>query len=478
VKRVSRLLSFGRKTHSLCHMRRLVIGLLMGLIVACSAGGANAHELQPAATPKRTAFVPHIGLLVPQPGHISIEAFSVRVRGKHLAMLPKRLKFRFVRSNLSRGVNVLVVGKRVLRRRYLDYNLLIIVHRARTRTLSSQSTAPATSSRVADDTPPVQVNIATIRISEYDYKKISTWKDFLDLPWLLEAFGVHAKVGHIWSYDCHRCHSGIKKIIKNTHAYITYYFQVHGTGLVNADEESPAQLNTFLAQLQKAAPLQDWGQTGPPLSETAQLLLDSNWYDDGHAFGWKAKVTPAQVESTLKLAGVGGESELQAIIQQIESNVEPPSVSPPPPPPPAPPPPPPPVQLYRYSFSGDMKASWQGPLSYGSRDSVTLDVLSGSVCGDPLTKNWAISENLTEGTSSLPLNVTANFAAANPYLTYVYQAKDNSGTVTGEVDLKLLFSPGTYAQMTLQGTKSGDIIGPTISPSSVPVVVTPVSSCP
>jgi hypothetical protein len=136
------------------------------------------------------------------------------------------------------------------------------------------------------------------------------------------------------------------------------------------------------------------------------------------------------------------------------------------------------VQLYRYSFSGDMKASWQGPLTYGSRDSVTLDVLSGSVCGDPLTKSWAISENLTEGSSSLPLNVTANFAAANPYLTYVYQAKDNSGTVTGEVDLKLLFSPGTYAQMTLQGTKSGDIIGPTISPSSSPVVVTPVSSCP
>jgi hypothetical protein len=204
----------------------------------------------------------------------------------------------------------------------------------------------------------------------------------------------------------------------------------------------------------------------------------SAWYDDGHAFGWKKEVTPAQVTSTRKLTGAGGASELQDIIQQIETSVETPTVSPPPPSPPPPPPPPPPVKLYQYSFSGDMKASWQGPSINGGRDSSSLEVLSGSVCGDPLAKSWTISENLTNGGGSLPLNVTANFAAANPYLTYVYQGKDSYGTVLGEVDLKLLFSPGTYPQMSLQGTKSGDIIGPTISPSSLPVVVTPVSSCP
>jgi hypothetical protein len=135
-------------------------------------------------------------------------------------------------------------------------------------------------------------------------------------------------------------------------------------------------------------------------------------------------------------------------------------------------------QQYRYSFSGDMKASWQGPSYSGYRNSESLDVLSGSVCGDPLVKSWTISETATSDGNSLPLTPTANFGVANPNLIYVFQGKDSSGIVLGEVDLKLLFSPGTYTQMSLQATKSGDIIGPTISPSSLPVVVAPVSSCP
>jgi hypothetical protein len=142
------------------------------------------------------------------------------------------------------------------------------------------------------------------------------------------------------------------------------------------------------------------------------------------------------------------------------------------------PPPPPSGAHAGFSFP-NIHLAWQAPPdNNGARDTYTFDV-SGTACGsDPTRANWAIKTT----TTGLPTFTLRNiFRFTNPYPVLNWNWPGSKNSQPAQLQAKLRLSSGTPRTITIEtaklGAGAGQIGGPTVSSTRVPVTATRVASC-
>jgi len=122
--------------------------------------------------------------------------------------------------------------------------------------------------------------------------------------------------------------------------------------------------------------------------------------------------------------------------------------------------------------------SYDSPPFPDTRYRVTA-VLTGEVCGDPLTNPWAFVGERSGGPSEpLPTLTTVTFAAANPATITGDRWSDATGAEIARIDFQLRLTAGSPPVLTAGWESTGDILNVVATPPEVAATPRNIAVCP
>ena len=405
----------------------------LGLLLI--AGAASALPAAPAAA--RTASPKHlrVGILIPAPGHVTLESISATVRHPsravrrsgllnprylHLSSLPPSVRIVYLRRTFRKPGSV----KTVL--------LLLVINRA----------SPKGAARAAGNGPPQLVQVPPQgEPADAALRLVELFAGFANDTAVYDQVHTEepAPVGLLAAGNLDLFKA--PKQVRQAKGVISDLFNGHAPSA--ADLASLSNEN---------------GSSNPE--------LDTGHYDDGHAFGWKAPDKSAIVALLAQVARSGPLGFLFRLESATGTDINNDGAIGAPAPK---------QQLYKFSF-GPLALSFDDTFVSGGQSMTehwSLQIQGGTACGTSLaTAAFQIPWTLTNPGGPQQLTAQESFAV-NPFRFYTFTDTNNNSTLA--MNLRLI--SGSPSVVRVEATQSGSgITNVTASPQQATVTATPASS--